>query len=53
VDIQFAALRQEHTAQFNVLLAAIRESKAETELSFTRGLAALSERVAILEAQRQ
>jgi hypothetical protein len=53
VDIQFAALRQEQTAQFNVLLAAIRESKAETELSFTRGLAALSERVAILEAQRQ
>jgi len=54
-DSQFksiAAQFQAIGAQFQAVLAAIAESKAQVELNNFRMVAALSERVAVLEAQR-
>ena len=59
VDVRFDALEdrfkatdQKNDAQFKAILAAIAESKAQAELTNMRVVAALSERVAVLEAQR-
>jgi capsule polysaccharide export protein KpsE/RkpR len=52
VDTQFEALNQKGDAQFKAILAAIAESKAQTDLTTFRLVAALSERVAVLESQR-
>ncbi len=53
MEIRFAALDQKSDAQFKALMAAIAESKAQAELTNMQVIAALSERVAVLEAQRQ
>jgi hypothetical protein len=53
MDTRFRALEQKMDAQFNALLAAIGESKTQSELVTMRLLAPLSERVAVLEAQRR
>jgi phosphate uptake regulator len=52
IDERFSSLERQSEAQFQALLAAIGESRAQAELSNTRGLAALSERVAVLEARQ-
>ncbi len=52
VDIRFDALDQKNDGQFKALMSAIAESKAQAELTNMRVLAALSERVAVLESQR-
>jgi len=52
MDVRFNALDQKNDAQFKALLAAIAESKAQAELTSMRIVASLSERVAVLEAQR-
>jgi DNA-binding TFAR19-related protein (PDSD5 family) len=52
MDAQFNSLEQKMDAQFRVLVAAIGESKAQSELTTIRMVAALSERVAVLEAQQ-
>jgi hypothetical protein len=59
VDQRFTMLEQRMTAsdqksdlQFEAIMAAISESKAHAELNNLRAFAALSERVAVLEAQR-
>ena len=49
---KFDALDQKSEAQFKALMAAISESRAQAELTSTRVLASLSERVAVLESQR-
>jgi hypothetical protein len=53
MDSRFSALEQKIDAQFKVLVAAIGETKAQSELVTMRLLAPLSERVAVLEAQRR
>jgi hypothetical protein len=53
MDVRFDALDQKTDAQFKAIMAAIAESKAQGELANFRLIAALSERVAILETQRQ
>jgi capsule polysaccharide export protein KpsE/RkpR len=53
IDVRFDALEQKTDAQFKALMAAISESKAQAELNTMRLIAALSERVAVLEAQRR
>ena len=52
IEVRFNALDQKNDAQFKALLAAIAESKAQAELTGMRIVASLSERVAVLEAQR-
>jgi DNA-binding NarL/FixJ family response regulator len=52
VDARLGALDNKSDAQFNALLSAISESRAQAELTNLRVIAALSERVAVLEAQR-
>ncbi len=52
LDDKFAARDKKNDAQFKALMAAIAESKAQTELTNMRMIAALSERVAVLESQR-
>jgi mannitol/fructose-specific phosphotransferase system IIA component (Ntr-type) len=52
IDVRFDAMEQKQDAQFKALMAAIAESKAQAELSTMKLIAALSERVAVLEAQR-
>ena len=52
MDLRFAALGAKSDAQFEALMAAIRESRAQSERTSLRVVASLSERVAILEAQR-
>jgi hypothetical protein len=51
-DARFETLEKKSDAQFNALLSAISESRAQAELTNMRVIAALSERVAVLEAQR-
>ncbi|CAN5589508.1 hypothetical protein BH10ACI4_BH10ACI4_35340 [soil metagenome] len=46
--VRFDPLDQANAAQFRAIMSAIAESKAQTELSNMRLLAALSERVAVL-----
>ena len=53
VDGRFNALEQKMDAQFDALLAAIGESKAQSELTTMRLIAPLAERIAVLEAQRR
>ena len=53
VDERFTSLERQNEAQFRALLAAIGEARAQSELASARALAALSERVATLEARRQ
>ena len=53
VDERFTSLERQSEAQFNALLAAIGESRAQAELAAARAIAAVSERVAALEARRQ
>lgn len=52
IDQRFASLDQKSDARFKAVLAAIAGSKAQTELTNMRFMAALSERVDVLEAQR-
>ena len=52
MDVRFDAMEQQQEAQFRAIMAAIAESKAQAELSTMRLIASLSERVAVLEAQR-
>ena len=52
-DARFKSLDEKHDAQFQALLSAIAESKAQAELSSLRVLSVLSERMAVLESQRQ
>ena len=52
VDQRFGSFEQKIDARFDALMSAITESRAQTELSNVRLIAALSERVAVLEAQR-
>jgi len=51
VDDRFASLEKQSEAQFKAILAAIRESKAQSELDSFRAISALSERVTALEAR--
>ena len=53
IDVRFDALGQKTDAQFKAIMSAIAESKAQGELANFRLIAALSERVAVLETQRQ
>ena len=53
MDVRFDALDQKTDAQFKAIMSAIAESKAQGELANFRLIAALSERVAVLETQRQ
>jgi hypothetical protein len=52
MDQRFDALEQKGDIQFKAIMAALSESKAQIELNTFRMVAALSERVAVLEAQR-
>lgn len=52
IDVRFDAMDQKTDAQFKAIMSAIAESKAQAELTNMRVIAALSERVAVLEAQR-
>lgn len=53
IDVRFDAMDQKTDAQFKAIMAAISESKALGELANFRMIAALGERVAVLESQRQ
>jgi hypothetical protein len=53
MDLRFTSSDQKSDAQFKALMAAISESRAQSELTMVRMVAALSERVAVLEAKRQ
>jgi hypothetical protein len=52
MDIRFNAADQKAGAHLDALLSAISESRAQAELTNLRVIASLSERVAVLEAQR-
>ena len=51
-EAQFRSLDQKTDAQFKALMSAFGEFKAQSELSTIRVISQLSERVAVLEAQR-
>lgn len=51
IDQRFSNLEQKMDLQFKAVLAAISESRAQAELTNVKLLAALSERVAVLEAK--
>ncbi len=52
-DSRFNALEQKMDAHFVALMAAIGESKAQSELTTMRLIAPPAERIAVLEAQRR
>jgi hypothetical protein len=52
MDARFDAMDQKSDARFDALMSAISESRAQAELTNLRVIASLSERVAVLEAQR-
>ena len=52
MDQRFDAFGQKSDIQFKAIMVALSESKAQIELNTFRLVAALSERVAVLEAQR-
>jgi hypothetical protein len=52
VERRFDAADQKADARFDALMSAISESRAQAELTNLRVIASLSERVAVLEAQR-
>ena len=53
VKVQFEALQRQSDAQFRALMAAIQQSRAESELATYKQFASLSERLSALEAHRQ
>jgi CRP-like cAMP-binding protein len=53
IDQRFAAQSTNSDVQFKALMAALGEFKAQSELAPVRVIAALSERVAALEARHQ
>jgi hypothetical protein len=53
MDQRFDAQSKNSDAQFRALMAAFSEFKAQSELASVRVIAALSERVAVLEARHQ
>lgn len=53
IDQRFEAEGQVTNANFKALMAAIAELKAQNELNAFQAIAALSERVAILESRQQ
>jgi capsule polysaccharide export protein KpsE/RkpR len=53
VNVHFDASDQKNEAQFRAIMADFGEAKAQSELANMRVIAALSERVAVLEAKRQ
>jgi hypothetical protein len=53
IDQRFEAQSKQSDAQFKALMAAFGEFKAQSELASVRIIAALSERVAVLEARHQ
>jgi flagellar capping protein FliD len=52
MDSQFHAMDQKLEIMFKAIMTALSESRAQAELSNFKVIAALSERVAVLEAQR-
>lgn len=52
MEYRFQAADQKADARFDALMSAISESRAQAELAGIRAITALSERVAVLEAQR-
>ena len=52
MDVRFEAADQKAGARFDALMSAISESRPQAELTNLRVIASLSERVAVLEAQR-
>jgi tetrahydromethanopterin S-methyltransferase subunit G len=52
IHARFEALDKKSDARFDSLMSAISESRAQAELTNVRVIASLSERVAVLEAQR-
>ncbi len=52
MDQRFDSQNEKSEFQFNAIMAALHESKAQSELISMRVIASLSERVAVLEAQR-
>ena len=52
MDVRFNTADQKADARFDSLMSAISESRAQAELTNLRVIASLSERVAVLEAQR-
>lgn len=53
LGLQFEAFQRQSDAQFRAIMGAIQQSKAESELATYKQFAALSERIAALEAHRQ
>ena len=53
METQYNSLRDQQDANFKALMAAISESKAKSDLDTFRLIAALTERVAVLESSRQ
>jgi hypothetical protein len=52
MDVRFNLADQKADARFDSLMSAISESRAQSEPTNLRVIASLSERVAVLEAQR-
>ncbi|MEO8727006.1 MAG: hypothetical protein ABI383_12900 [Acidobacteriaceae bacterium] len=52
LDQRLDAMDQRLDAQFKAVISAVAESKAQAELTSMRVIAALSERVAVLESRR-
>jgi hypothetical protein len=50
-DDRFAAQAKQSEMQFNILLAAINESKAQVELANLREISDLRERIAVIESK--
>jgi hypothetical protein len=53
IDQRLNAMDQKNQLQFQAIMAAISESKAQGELATMRAITALSERVAVLESRQQ
>ena len=53
IKAQFEAFQRQSDAQFRAIMAALQQKRAEVELLTYKQIAALSERVAALEAHRQ
>jgi len=51
IEKQLASLSKENEAQYRGILAAIGESKAQADLAGLTAIAALRERIAVLEAR--
>lgn len=53
IKVRLDSIEKVQEMQFRALLSAIRESKAEAELSTVKMISTLSERVAVLESKQQ